>query len=259
MSQVIDTRQSVTDPKLVSVLVANGIPVVGLLAFGMSAAALLAFYWLELGILSVWAIVRATFAGKRPEAQDDRSAFSGPHWSTLRVVRSWVPVWTENKGSSASERSWRQRQIPIPWTDVGVYLGTVPALVVIVPMLAVVWLGYGAVVAGPVAAASNVTDTPRWVLTGAGVVFVSEGAQTLVTYFLRGGYCDTSAYRAVKGVLWQGFLLSCVGLFVLLIAYEFADGRAVTIEGAASGPLIVLAIACKLLIDLVQYYRDQSD
>jgi hypothetical protein len=258
MIRVTDTRWSGLDPTLLSVLVANGVPVAGLLAFDVSAAALLAFYWLEFGVVSVWATVRATFAGERPEAEHDRSAFSSRRWTTLRVIYGWLSREDERDETSASGRSWRARRIRIPRTDVGVYLGTIPALVVIVPMLAVVWLGYGAVVAGPVVAATNATDTPTWVLTGTGVVFVSEGGQTLITYFLRGGYRDTSAWGAVTGIFWQGFLLAGVGVFVLLVAYEFADGRAVSIEGAASGPLVFFAVTCKLLIDLARYYRGRS-
>jgi len=167
MTRVTDTRWSGTDPKLLSVLVANGVPVAGLLAFDVSAAALLAFYWLELGVVSVWATVRATFAGKRPDAERDRSAFSSRRWATLRVVYGWLSRGDERDETSASGRSWRARRIRIPRTDVGVYLGTIPALVVIVPMLAVVWLGYGAVVAGPVVAATNATrrgssPAPGW-------------------------------------------------------------------------------------------------
>jgi hypothetical protein len=258
MSPVRDTQWSLSDARVLSILVANGIPTVGVLAFDMSAAALLAFYWLELGMLSIWAIVRAAFAGKRPSSANGRSAFSSRRWATLRVIRAWLPLWNESDDPSSSERSWRERQLPVPGTDVGVYLGSISALVVLVPMLIVLWLGYGAVVAGPVVAATNATDTPAWVLTGAGIVFVSEGGQTMVNYFIGGGYRDTSAYGAVKGIFWQGFLLAGVGLFVLLFAYEFADGRAVSIEDAASGPLIALAVACKLLIDLVRYYRGQS-
>jgi len=44
MIRVTDTRWSGLDPTLLSVLVANGVPVAGLLAFDVSAAALLAFY-----------------------------------------------------------------------------------------------------------------------------------------------------------------------------------------------------------------------
>jgi ABC-type proline/glycine betaine transport system permease subunit len=109
----------------------------------------------------------------------------------------------ESDDPSSSERSWRARRIRIPRTDVGVYLETIPAFVMFVLMPAVVWLGYGTVVAGPVVAATSATDTPAWALTGAGVVFVSEGGQTVVEYFTRGGYRDTSAYGAVKGIFWQ--------------------------------------------------------
>ncbi|ERH08164.1 MAG: hypothetical protein J07HN4v3_00530 [Halonotius sp. J07HN4] len=65
------------DAKFLSILVANGIPIVGLLAFDMSAPALLAFYWLEFGVLVIWAIVRATFAGKRRERGEIYELCSG--------------------------------------------------------------------------------------------------------------------------------------------------------------------------------------
>jgi hypothetical protein len=62
------------------------VPVVGLLAFDTSAAALLVFYWLELGVLMIWATVRALFAGKLPGEETEREPFSGPQWATPRVV-----------------------------------------------------------------------------------------------------------------------------------------------------------------------------
>jgi hypothetical protein len=86
-----DTRWSLSDAAMLSILIANGILTVGLLAFDMPAAALLAFYWLELGVVSMWATVRAEFAGKRPENENGRSAFSSRRWTALRVIRLRLP------------------------------------------------------------------------------------------------------------------------------------------------------------------------
>ena len=112
---------SLPDAKLVSVVVANTIPVVGLLAFDMSAAALLTFYWLELGVLSVWAIVRALFAGKRPTKQTEREAFSGSQWATFRVIAS-SRVFDRWRDSFSIDHSWKDIRFTIPRTDVGIYL-----------------------------------------------------------------------------------------------------------------------------------------
>lgn len=124
---------------------------------------------------------------------------------------------------------------------------------IIVPLLAFVWVGFGGVVAGPVVAATNATDLPAWVLTGAGAVFLSEGGRTITTYFRDGRHRDTTAWRAAKGIFWQGAALAGAGLFVVVFAYEFADGRPVSTEAAAA-PLVFVAAAAKFLIDLTTYY-----
>jgi len=49
------------------------------------------------------------------------------------------------------------------------------------------------------------------------------------------------------------------GLVVLLIAFGFAEGKTVSVENAASGPLIFIAVTGKLLIDLTAYYLDGRD
>lgn len=250
---------SILDTKFLSIFVANGIPIVGLLAFGMSAPALLSFYWLEFGVLVIWAIVRAIFAGKRHERDTSELSSYGRGWEILRLILSSRFFYDTEENSSSSDSGWADKQLLIPRTSVGIYLGTIPALVFIIPMLSVLWFGFGGIIAGPVVAATNTTDTPTWILTGAGIIFLSEGGQTVVEYFYHGRYRETTVGMAVKGIFWQGFALVGAGLVVLLIAFGFAEGRTVSVEGAASGPLIVLAVTGKLLIDLTTYYIDIRD
>lgn len=242
------------DAKLFSVLVANSVPVVGLLAFDTSAAALLLFYWLELGVLMIWATVRALFAGKPPGEEAEREPFSGPQWATLRAILSSRFFNDGDEDSTSNDGSWRDLQIPIPRTDVGIYLGTIPALVVVIFLFSVVWAGFGGAVAGPVVAAADMTDTPIWPLTGAGVVFLSEGTQTIREYFYRGGYRETSVWAAARGIFYKGFALAGAGLLVLMLVYESIETEAVSLESAASGPLIFTAIGSKFLIDFTTYY-----
>jgi hypothetical protein len=160
---------------------------------------------------------------------------------------------------SASEGGLLDKRLTIPRTDVGIYLGTIPALVLIVPLLAGVWIGFGGLVAGPVLAATDASTAPAWVLIGAGVVFVSEGGKTVSEYFYRGEHRETSAWTAAKGIFWQGFALSGAGLLVVLLAYESAAGREAGTARAARGPLVFTAIAGKLLVDLAIHYLDNRD
>lgn len=259
MQQLSPPHPLLPDVKLLSVLVANSVPVVGLLAFDTSAAALLVFYWLELGVLMIWAIIRGAFAGKPPGEEADREPFSGSQWAVVRVILSARFFENSDEDSTSNDRSWRDWQIPVPRTDVGIYLGTVPALVVVILLFSVVWAGFGGVVAGPVVVAANMTNAPMWPLTGAGFVFLSEGTQTLRDYFYAGGYRETSVWPAAKGVFYNGFVVVGAGLLVLVSVQESIEGKAVSVESAASGPLIFTAIVSKFLIDLTAYYIDRLE
>lgn len=244
--------------KLISVIIANIVPVIGLLAFNTSPAALLTFYWLELGALAVWAIIRALFAGHRPDRSNGLNKLQGTAGAVWALLSKRLST-DDNSGSSSSEGSLMDKRVSIPRSNVGIYVGTIPALFFIIPLLTVVWIGFGGLVAGPVIAASDVSTTPTWVLTGAGVVFLSEGGQTISEYFYAGKHRETSAWMAAKGIFWQGFALTGAGLLVVLLAYESSEGSPVSVERTAREPLIFIAIACKSLIDLTSYYLGSRD
>lgn len=222
------------DIRLISVIVANGAPIIGILGFQTSTAAILLFYWLELGVLAIWALIRALFAGEVPEVNTDQTIFSK---STL------------NRYSR-----WRENYFPIPWTNISIYYGTIPAVIFFVPLLIAVWLGFGGFVAGPVIVATDTTETPLWVITGAIAVFSFEGGQTMIEYFYTGGYQNTNAWMPVKHVFVHGFVLTLVGLCILIFARELAEARTVTIETAASTAIVSSVLLCKFIIDLIVYY-----
>ncbi|WP_241996656.1 DUF6498-containing protein [Halorubrum sp. SD626R] len=259
MRESLPPQTPLSNGTLLSVFVANGIPVVGLLAFDTSAVALLTFYWLELGVLAVWAIVRSLFAGHRPDRRSGLDGLNGTLAAAVRLLSTDGGSENASEKSSSGDGGVLDKRISIPRTDVGIYVGTIPALLFIVPMLAAVWVGFGGFVAGPVIAASDPTSTQAWVLTGAGVVFLSEGGRTVSEYFYHGTHRETSAWAAAKGIFWQGFALTSAGLLVVLLAYESTEGNAGSVESAARGPLIFTAIACKLSIDLASYYLDSRD
>ena len=63
--------------ELLSITIINSIPIIGVVALGWNAAALVLLYWLELGIDSLWALVRALFAGRPPDL-DSGGLLIGP-------------------------------------------------------------------------------------------------------------------------------------------------------------------------------------
>ncbi|MFB9811855.1 DUF6498-containing protein [Haloarcula sebkhae] len=199
---------SLPDAKLVSIFLANGVLVAGLLFFGTSAVALLVFYWLELGVTMLWAVVRATFAGKLPSEETDREPFNSSQWPILHIILSSGFFEDGDENATSKSGSWREWQIPVPRTEVAIYLGTIPGQVIIIFLLGVVWAGFGGVVAGPIVAAAETANTPMWPLTGAGIVFLSEGWQTATDYFYRGSYREKSVWTAVKGVFYSAVLNS---------------------------------------------------
>jgi len=222
------------DADLTAIIVANSVPFVGLLAFGTSGSALVVFYWLEFTVLSVWALVRGIFAGKPPERDADRSTFLD---------------------------TWGEAGIPVPGTSVKILYQTLPGLVFLVPLLAVVWAGFGGLVAGPVLAANPEAELPSWVLVGAAAVFVTEGGRTATEYLYRGKYKQTSVWMALRGVLFEGFVLAGLGLLVVVTADAVVDGKSASVEAAASGPLVLTAVVLKCIVDLTNYYvanRDES-
>ena len=123
------------------------------------------------------------------------------------------------------------------------------------------WAGFGGLVAGPVLAANPEAELPSWVLVGAAAVFVTEGGRTATEYLYRGKYKQTSVWMALRGVLFEGFVLAGLGLLVVVTADAVVDGKSASVEAAASGPLVLTAVVLKSFIDLTKYWianRDES-
>jgi hypothetical protein len=237
MSDFDTVEQLLPNITLTAVIVANGVPVVGLLAFNMSGLGLVVFYWIEFTILSLWALLRGLFAGMPPEPDDEQPAFG----TTYRLT------------------DWGNAGISIPETDVKILYRTLPGLVFLIPFLGALWVGFGGFVAGPVITANPEAELPVWVIVGAATVVITEGWRTGIEYFYRGGYRQTTVWIALRGVLLEGFVLVVAGLLVLTFANELADSRTINIETAARRPLILAAIIIKFSIDLARYHLERHD
>jgi hypothetical protein len=90
-------------------------------------------------------------------------------------------------------------------------------------------------------------------------VLASEGGRTTVKYFYRGGYRNATVWMPVTDLFWQGLVLVGAGLAVVLIAREFAEGTSVTLEEAASEPMLVLVVFGKFAVDLTAHYPSDRD
>ena len=222
-------------PRALSVALATLLPLVGVVSLGWNAAALMTLYWFELGIASGWALVRALFAG-RPSELDQQGLIVGP-------------------------LAQRRVGLSIPWTGVRIRLSSLLVLPVAAPILAVVWLIVGALTVGVVADGGLAPEALDTVTLAVIAVFVGEGATTLVEYFGRGEYRDHSAQTAIQGVFARGAAIFLGALFTVTIvaAGTLEDDTPISaIDPDAIGlPLLLGIVAVKFAFDLASLYGDR--
>ena len=228
--------ESFPRPELLAVIVGNGLPLIGVVALGWNAAALIFLYWLELGVLSLLAVVRALFAGRPSE-------FDGDPLILGALTR-------------------RTASIGVPRTDVAIRLSTLPFVLTAVPLLAVLWFFVGVVTVGVVGDASLSEATLGSVVVAAFGILLSESAGTAVDYFYRGAYRDHSAQTALRGVLVRGMTLAVGGLFtvmaVALVSDFPSDVPLSDLDPAVVGtPLLVGVVSLKFGLDLAGVYGDR--
>jgi hypothetical protein len=221
----------------IAVIVANALPLVGVVAFGWELAALVLLYWFELGIISFWALVRALFAGRPSEFDSDPLIGS----------------------ALASKRT----MIPIPFTDLGIRLSTLPVLAVAVPILTLVWFFVGVTTVGVVGPETFDSAALELIVLSAVGIFLSEGASTLVKYFYRQEYREHSAQTAIRGIFTRGAVIGVGGLltatFVGLAADSVSPENPITaVDPTLVGPPILVGIVLvKFSFDLGGLYRER--
>lgn len=222
-------------PRALSVAVANLFPLVGVVALGWSAGALVVLYWFELGITAVWAVVRALLAG-RPSELDADGLIVGP-------------------------LAARRAAVPVPGTDLRVWLSTLLVLPVAVPVLAATWFLAGAVTVGVAVDGGLAPDALDSVTLAALAVFATEGATTLVEYVYKGAYREHSAQTAIRSVFFRAGTVAFGGIVaVTLIAAATVGGDAelsAVDAGAVGLPLLVGVVGVKAAFDLAGLYRDR--
>ena len=237
MGPLLKVQHYSPPPETIAVIVANALPLVGVVALGWNLAALVFLYWFELGVLSFWALVKALFAG-RPSEFDSYPLIAG---------------------ALASKRT----AIPIPFTELGIRLSTLPVLAVAIPILALVWFFAGVTTVGVIGSEIPDSDGLVMVVLSAFGIFLSEGTSTLVDYFHRRGYLEHSAQTAIQGVFMRGAVIGVGGLltatFVGLAAGSVSSDDPITaVDPTVVGPPILVGIVLvKFGFDLGSLYRDR--
>ena len=224
-------------PRALALSLSNLLPLVGVVALGWNAAALLALYWFELGIGFGWALVRALFAG-RPSEIERAALIAGPLAS-------------------------RRAALSVPRTGVQVRLSSLLVLPVVASILCVVWLVVGGLTVGVVADGGLSPDALGTVTLAVLAVFVGEGATTFAEYFAGGEYRDHSAQTAVRGVfVHAGAVFFAALITVALVGAATLDGDAPisALDPDAVGlPLLLGVVGLKAAVDLAGLYRDRLD
>ncbi|TKX62368.1 PH domain-containing protein [Halorubrum sp. ASP1] len=222
-------------PRAFSVAVATLLPLVGVVALGWNAAALMTLYWFELGIASGWALVRALFAGRPSEIERD--------------------------GLIVGPLAQRRGGLSVPRTGVEVRVSSLLVLPVAAPILAVVWGVVGTLTVGVVVEQGTVSTVVDTVALATLALFVGEGATTLVEYFGRGEYRDHSAQTAITGVFARGAAIFFGALFtvtVVGVATLEGDAPISALDPSAIGlPLLLGIVAVKFAFDLASLYGDR--
>jgi len=218
---------------LLGTIASNSLPIVGVAFLDWSAAALLFLYWFELGVDSVWALVRAVFAGRPPEIET----------GTLLI------------GPLAA----RQYSLSVPRTGLRVYLTTLLVLPVTILILAAVWLFTGALLVGPLPEPS--TETLTGVLLATVGIFVLTGVTTVRKYFYNGEYRNhnsTTAFRGLLPRICTVFFGGILTLTLLTAATEGPEAELGSLDPSVIGlPLLLMVVCFKFMSDLLGVYSDR--
>lgn len=219
---------------LLGIVLANSIPVVGVVALGWNAAALVLLYWLELGVDSLWALVRALFAGRPPDL-DRGGLLVGP-------------------------LAARRPALSVPRTGLRIHLTTLVTLPIAAAVLSVALLFGATVAVAPLGTPPD--DVLASVLLATAGIFCATGGTTLWEYFYRGGYRSHSSGTAIAGVFFRiatAFVTVVVTVGAIAAASaDSPDAELGTLDPAAVGlPILLVIVGLKFGSDLLGAYSDR--
>ena len=281
-------RRTAITRSAIALLIANAIPIVGVLFFGWSLITILVLYWIENGIVGFWnvpkiALAQGSFIPRLPDMPDaaaraatltpEQAASLQANWRRAQALQLIKAAAGPTQGGASNPALGRLQVIP--------RAGLAIFFLVHYGMF---WLGHGifvfmlptisAVTSGSFARASA-CDSPifpepgeipmpigdagctpsafgeiGWgaVLIGAAALFLSHGASFLLNYVGNGEYQRTSAPRQMG---------SAYGRVVVLHLTILIGGFVVAFLGAPIGALIVL-VTLKTAFDLGLHRREHA-
>lgn len=210
---------------VVALLVANAIPIVGVLFLGWSLMTILLLYWLENGIVGVWNVPRIALASRADAAP------GGAELVGTRLARATIiPFFIFHYGMF--------------WVVHGIFLFALP-------VFAGLGFGGGSLGGGNLGgsdAASFGRIDPVAILLGGGALFVSHGVSFFANYVGRREYLTTTPKERMFAVYGRVVVLHLTIIF-----------GAVAV-GALGSPIAVLLILIvgKTILDLALHFREHA-
>ncbi|MBV0924057.1 hypothetical protein KTS45_07550 [Halomicroarcula limicola] len=209
---------------LLSILVANLYPLVGVAALDWSLGTVLVLYWVEMGVVAVWAGARALFAERQ-------SAGVSHHRTPLRELREkrgGVTLWSGGPPA---------------------YLRNVPFTVGLAGVFLFIWLCYGGFLLLQFDLA--VAPTGRLVRTvalGGIAMFVGRGVEFVQSYLGEAEYEDVSGRMVVATPARHALLV-----ILLMPVLGSADG----LESTGLFVAAALVVVAKLGYEVFNYRADR--
>jgi Family of unknown function (DUF6498) len=281
-------RRTALTRSAIVLLIANAIPIVGVLFFGWSLITILVLYWLENGIVGFWnvpkiALARGSFIPRLPDMPEaaaraatitpEQAASLQANWRRAQALQLIKAAAGPTQGGASNPALARLQVIPraglaifflvhygIFWLVHGIFVFTLP-----------MFSGFAGGSSGgsgcdrpifpepgeipmPIGNAAGCEPSAfgevAWgaVLIGAAALFLSHGASFLLNYVGNGEYLRTSAPRQMG---------SAYGRVVVLHLTILIGAFVVAFLGAPIGALIVLVVL-KTAFDLGLHRREHA-
>ena len=205
---------------VVALLIANAIPIVGVLFLGWSLMTILLLYWLENGIVGLWNVPRIALAGRSDTGPGD-AAIVGPGLERATII----PFFVFHYGMF--------------WVVHGIFLFVLPVFA---------GLGFGGVSLGGSDAGSFGRIDPVAILLGGAALFVSHGVSFFANYVGRREYLTTTPKERMFAVYGRVVVLHLTIIFGAIAV------------GALGSPIAVLLILVvgKTILDLALHFREHG-
>jgi Family of unknown function (DUF6498) len=275
-------RRTAMTRSAIALLIANAIPIVGVLFFGWSLITILVLYWVENGIVGFWNIPKIALAkgsilpplppemplsaARAATLSDEDAAALREAWQRARELQAQglaaagsTPVLSRlSLIPRAGLSIFFLVHYGIFWIVHGIFVFTLP-------MFSGVGAAFGGSagcdrqifpepgeIQGAIGAAASCASSPfgeiAWgsVLIGAAALFLSHGASFLINYIGSGEYLRTSAPRQ---------MMSAYGRVIVLHLTILFGGFVIAFLSAPIGALLIL-VGLKTAFDLGLHRRE---